>query len=705
VRRILLAIAAVAAAVPAHAYTRYLTSQGVALTRPDAGSIQFLVHDGFTAGAVNSEGGVTITAGSNPGAALAAAASTWTAVLSATVRFAPFKSTTAGANGTDGQNVITIEDTPENRSAVGSYLAITLYSYRVADGALTDTDIIFSPKVVESGRQVPFSTNHAANTYDVQSTLTHELGHALGASHSGVIGATMFQSAGEVGDFITANEADAWATLSADDVAFVTSAYPAPGAANQLGAIAGTVKFDTGAAVLGALVNAVDAAQGIMLGGFVNSADGSYSIGMAPPGQYQVYAQPLDGPVMPANLGPGVLHGLSAVTNFRTSFSGGNASPATTSVIAGGAATANITVPSGASALHIDRLGTGSAGGTDWAYGDVKSLTGGTAGDILIWGAGVNNTLTESNLRVLGPGLTIRAGSLRRAANAVVSGVAAMRFTVDAAPFASRTPVAVAVVSGSDAAVDSGSLLLLPGGGPPAVLNTGVLNAASFEGGSVSPGGIITVYGTRFGPPPPGLALAQLDGAGRIATQISGVRVLFDGRPSPLIYVGNNVVSAVVPFEVSAQKSTAMTVEYNGSASVPVNAAVGAAGPALFTYFANGSGQVLAVNPDGRLNGPAAAAARGSVIVMYWTGAGLLSPQAGDGVLTPGVAAPVLPVSVTIGGSPANVMYAGAAPAEVAGLEQLNVEVPAGIAPGSAVPVVVTVGDYSSRPDVTLVVK
>jgi uncharacterized protein (TIGR03437 family) len=396
---------------------------------------------------------------------------------------------------------------------------------------------------------------------------------------------------------------------------------------------------------------------------------------------------------------------MTPVTSFRTTFCGGNANPATIPISAGGTAAANIVVTSGTSALHIDSLGTGSAGGTDWASAEVKSLTAGSASDVLIWGPGLNGNVTEADLRILGPGLKLRAGSLHLARDAADSGVTPLRFTVDSEPFAARTPVTVMVVTGSDATADSGSLLLLPGGGSPSVLNTGVLNAASFEDGTVSPGGIVTIYGTQFGPPPPGLALAQLDSQGRIAAQLSGVRVLFDGRASPLIYAGNDVVSAVVPFEVALQKSTAMTAEYNGVASVPVNLAVAAAGPALFTYHANGTGQVLAVNPDGSLNGTSAAAARGSIIVMYWTGAGLLSPQAGDGAVTPGVAAPLLPVSVTVGGSPANVLYSGAAPGEVAGLEQLNVQVPAGIAAGSAVPVIVTVGDYSSRPDVTLVVK
>ena len=61
-------------------------------------------------------------------------------------------------------------------------------------------------------------------------------------------------------------------------------------------------------------------------------------------------------------------------------------------------------------------------------------------------------------------------------------------------------------------------------------------------------------------------------------------------------------------------------------------------------------------------------------------------------------------MKVTIGGQTANVNFAGGAHGAVAGVFQVNAQIPAGVAAGGAVAVVVQVGTSNSQPGVTLAV-
>jgi uncharacterized protein (TIGR03437 family) len=64
---------------------------------------------------------------------------------------------------------------------------------------------------------------------------------------------------------------------------------------------------------------------------------------------------------------------------------------------------------------------------------------------------------------------------------------------------------------------------------------------------------------------------------------------------------------------------------------------------------------------------------------------------------------PVLPVTLTVGGYPAQILFAGEAPG-YAGLLQINARLPGGFAPTGNVPIVLTVGAASSQPGVTIAV-
>jgi uncharacterized protein (TIGR03437 family) len=242
--------------------------------------------------------------------------------------------------------------------------------------------------------------------------------------------------------------------------------------------------------------------------------------------------------------------------------------------------------------------------------------------------------------------------------------------------------------------------------GLPAVY--GAANAASGAPGFVSPGMLTLLSGTNLGPQQ--LMAGQLDPqTGRAATTLAGTRVLFNGIAAPLFYVQSGQVVAVAPYEIASMATVNVTVEVQGVASAPVTLQVLPSAPGLFSASMNGAGPAAAFNQDSTVNTSDNPAAADSIVVLFGTGEGQISPAGADGTIIPPTSPdllpkPVLPVSVTIGGKTADVIYAGSMPSEVSGLLQINVRVPQGLAPGSQ-PVVVKIGSASSQANLTIAVK
>jgi uncharacterized protein (TIGR03437 family) len=172
-----------------------------------------------------------------------------------------------------------------------------------------------------------------------------------------------------------------------------------------------------------------------------------------------------------------------------------------------------------------------------------------------------------------------------------------------------------------------------------------------------------------------------------------------------MIFASTGQVSAIVPYEVASQSQTQVRIVYQGQPTNTVSLPVSQTAPALFTANSSGTGQAAALNQDGSVNSVSNPAGAGSIVVFYGTGEGQTNPAGQDGVIATGVyPTPVQAVSVQIGGQTAQVLYAGAAPGEVAGLLQINARIPAGVT-GNAVPVVVSVGNSSSRAGVVIAVQ
>jgi len=120
------------------------------------------------------------------------------------------------------------------------------------------------------------------------------------------------------------------------------------------------------------------------------------------------------------------------------------------------------------------------------------------------------------------------------------------------------------------------------------------------------------------------------------------------------------------------------------------------AAPAIFT---SGNGQGIIENQDLSMNSQGNPAAAGSTIHIYATGEGLLIPDGVDGefVSTSNPPRPVLAVTATIGGTNANISYAGTVPGSFEGFFEVDATIPAGT-PAGENPVVITVGGIASTP-------
>jgi uncharacterized protein (TIGR03437 family) len=243
---------------------------------------------------------------------------------------------------------------------------------------------------------------------------------------------------------------------------------------------------------------------------------------------------------------------------------------------------------------------------------------------------------------------------------------------------------------------------------PPAIKS--VVNAASFNGGPVSPGELVTIFGTGMGPTT--AAYATTDPlTGRLATNIGGVLVLFNGVAAPMIYASGTQVSAVVPYEMASVANASVWIWYGGQTSNVYPLTLASAAPGLFAQNSSGSGPGAILNQDNSLNGPNHAAAKGSIVQVFMTGEGLTTPQEATGAITtvtlppPQVTpAPVQPVRVFLDGQQVPYTYAGEAPGMVAGVMQLNVQIPAN-APSGALAIAVSAGGNMSQSGITVTVQ
>lgn len=247
-------------------------------------------------------------------AAAAASFGSWSAVptTSMSASFSGF--TGAEPVRDDGATVIGFQQHDELERTLG----VTSFTLDRTTGALVEADIFlnstFAWSVAPAGE---------SNKFDVQSILTHEIGHLIGLGHS-LLGETVLRPEG--GRRVTSKRSVmfpiAYAvgttldrTLQDDDIAGVSSTYPTGKFLNSTGSIAGKVTL-SGAGIFGAHVVAVNTRTGQTVGAFTLNSQGQFSMDGLDPGVYVVRVEPIDD----ADIGSFFSDDAKVDANFKAAF-------------------------------------------------------------------------------------------------------------------------------------------------------------------------------------------------------------------------------------------------------------------------------------------------------------------------------------------------------------------------------------------------
>lgn len=205
---------------------------------------------------------------------------------------------------------------------------------------------------------------------------------------------------------------------------------------------------------------------------------------------------------------------------------------------------------------------------------------------------------------------------------------------------------------------------------------TAVTNAASYAADAISPGSLISIFGSNLA------AITAGAPAVPLPMSIADTSVIIGGVPAPVLFESPGQINVQVPWEVPAGTAN-VVVRSRGVSSKGVNIAVLQAAPGIFTN----AGGAAAVD------GPAVA---GSVISVFFTGQGPVATAMDDGAVPPaGITVPAtLAVSATIGGAAAQVEFVGLSP-QFPGVAQINLKVPA--LTSGVYPLIVTLGGKASN--------
>jgi uncharacterized protein (TIGR03437 family) len=218
----------------------------------------------------------------------------------------------------------------------------------------------------------------------------------------------------------------------------------------------------------------------------------------------------------------------------------------------------------------------------------------------------------------------------------------------------------------------------------------GVVNAASSAPftAELSPGEFLTLYGTGLAPS------VQSATSLPLPKSLNGVSVTINGLPAPLNYVSPTQISAVVPYFVATNSIAQIQVTNNNVPSNTVTQFTGTDSAGVFTFEpAGGLGLAAALDVTAgySLVTTSTPAQIGDTVAVFLAGLGAVSGSPADGAAGSGnppynttTNTPVVYIDDSAGNeTQATVSFSGLAPG-FAGLYQINLTVPSGVASGLA---------------------
>jgi len=236
-------------------------------------------------------------------------------------------------------------------------------------------------------------------------------------------------------------------------------------------------------------------------------------------------------------------------------------------------------------------------------------------------------------------------------------------------------------------------------GSSPAISSGGVVNAASFmpsnlASGAIAQGSYFSIFGANLGP-----AQSQSQTSYPLPAVLGGVNItVTQGNTSVnayLVFVSSTQINAIMPSNAPVG-DVQISVTNNGVTGAAVPAKTSAVNFGIFTT-ASGQGPGIIQNYVSAaqlpLNTAAVPATPGQIAILLGTGLGAIG--AADNV-TPPVGNLPGTVTILIGGQTATTLYSGRMPG-VAGVDQINFQVPAGAPTGCYVPVQVQAGSGYSN--------